>query len=381
MAYDINSIAKKLLQSRNNMAITKSEVNQFTGISVNRLTELESGKVEPTGDEILILSDVYKEDFRFFISNQNISSSDTVNELYRVSDASINNLDRQAIQHFIYNSVNEQLVWDCLGKKTMPLNLPKLNQDRITKADGIKTAKALRAILGYTAQQRCRNLYSDFRKIGIHIFRMNLNNSGLSGLFIKHPMASKCILVNYDENVYRQNFTLCHEVGHALMDGLVYNVSFEKQRNYREYRANAFASEFLMPRNILNQINIKTLDAEKLVVYACQFRVNVEAFLIALKSAELITESKYHHLRSLNVKVPKSNQKDFELEDLSDRLRESYEMMYLHGLTPSYVRLCHEAYMKSLISQERLSQMFDITIYELPALLDAFKLKLNNEEI
>ena len=267
MAYDYIKIAQKLLRSRDNMGLDKVEVSNLAGIDVARIDALESGIVEPTGDEILILADVYKEDFRYFISNQKLSSAETVDELYRLN-GDITNTDKRAIQSFIFHSANEQSLLDGLGEKKEVFTLPSINNERFYKSDGIKMAQALRQFLGYKNKTAYRNLYYEFRRIGLHIFRVRLENSNLSGLFVKHPVADKCVLVNFDDNLYRQNFTLCHEVGHALMDGSNYNVSYLAQKNFREYRANAFASEFLMPQAIIKQISPSSLTPENLVRYA-----------------------------------------------------------------------------------------------------------------
>lgn len=379
MAYDISIIAQKLVRCRKNMGLDKAEVARLGGIDVARIDALESGSVEPSGDEILILADIYKEDFRYFISNQYLSSAETVDELYRLN-GSIADTDKRAIQSFIFHSANEQFLLDSLGKRHEEFVLPRISNERILKSDGVKVAQALRLYLGYKDLDAYQNLYYDFRRIGIHIFRVILEDSNLSGLFIRHPFAGKCVLVNYDEILYRQNFTLCHEIGHALMDGGSYNVSYKSQKDYREYRANAFASEFLMPQAIIKQINPQVLTPETVVQYAKRFKVNVPAFLIALQNAGVITPEKKEEYSAMGLKVPKNEQIDYELEGLTEHLRNSYEMMFERGITPYYVRLCYEAYENGLITVERMAEMLDISLYELPLLLDTFKMKLNNGE-
>ncbi len=377
MAYDFLKISQKLLRSRNNMGLSKTEVARLAGIDVARIEALESGNVEPSGDEILILADVYKEDFRYFISNQNLSSAETVDELYRLNGG-ITNIDKRAIQSFIFHSANEQSLLDSLGETSETFVIPRISNEKIWKNDGAKVAQALRQFLGYRNQDAYQNLYYEFRRIGIHIFRVKLEESNLSGLFIRHPLAGKCVLVNYDENLYRQNFTLCHEVAHALMDGGCYNVSYQSQKDFREFRANAFASEFLMPRAVVKQIDPCSLTPESIVKYATKFRVNVPAFLIALETADVITPEKREEYGRMGLKVSQDEQIDYELEDLTEHLRDSYEMMFERGLTPYYVRLCYNAYEKKLITVDRMAEMLDISLYELPLLLDSFKMKLNN---
>jgi len=359
------------------MGLNKEEVSGLAGIDVSRIDALESGTVEPSGDEILILADIYKEDFRYFISNQNLSSAETVDELYRLN-GSITNKDKRAIQSFIFHSANEQSLWSALGRRKENFSLPTISSTKILKKDGVKVAQALRQFLGYKNVDAYKNLYYEFRRIGIHIFRMRLDDSNLSGLFIKHPVADKCVLVNYDENLYRQNFTLCHEVGHALMDGNSYNVSYESRKDFREYRANAFASEFLMPQEVIKMINPSSITPESIVQYTSKFRVNVPAFLIALENAGVINKGEKDAYSKMHLKVPRGEQIDYELEGLTEHLIGAYEMMFERGITPYYVRLCYDAYEKGVITVDRMAEILDVALYELPEVLDAFKLKLNN---
>src|SRR5690606_9952762 len=117
-------------------------------------------------------------------------------------------------------------------------------------------AAALRSQLGYEPNVVPRNVYEDFRLIGIHVFRRALANAEISGLYVEHPIAGHCVLVNYDEDVYRQRFSVSHEAAHAIFDsseGVV--VTFEARSSkytksdLKEIRANSFASHYLMPRS------------------------------------------------------------------------------------------------------------------------------------
>ena len=60
MAFDTNLLATKLKRCRNNLELTLNEVSASSGISISKLQDIETGKVEPYGDEILILADIYQ---------------------------------------------------------------------------------------------------------------------------------------------------------------------------------------------------------------------------------------------------------------------------------------------------------------------------------
>ncbi len=117
-------------------------------------------------------------------------------------------------------------------------------------------AGEVRILLGYKENELLQNIFDDFRNLGLHIFRRKLHNSNLSGIFIHHPVAGKCVLVNYSEDLYRQNFTVSHEVAHSIFDtNQLYNVSFTKDgKDIKEIRANRFAAGFLMPAAVLQKL-------------------------------------------------------------------------------------------------------------------------------
>ena len=76
--------------------------------------------------------------------------------------------------------------------------------------------------------------------------------------------------------------------------------------------------------------------------------------------------------------MPRNEQVDYELEGLTDYLKGAYTMMFGRGITPYYVRLCYEAYESGVITVDRMAEILDIPLYELPFLLDTLKMKLNN---
>ncbi len=112
--------------------------------------------------------------------------------------------------------------------------------------------------MGHSERQVPRDIYEEFRSVGVHVFRRKLGNSAISGLFIVHPTAGKCALVNYSEDVYRQRFSAAHEMAHAIFDiGSGPSVSYFKPqgRDMLEVRANRFASCYLMPPEFLRHLS------------------------------------------------------------------------------------------------------------------------------
>lgn len=376
MPIDKISIGQKLIRCRKNLDLEISNVSERIGIPIERIDEIEKGLKEPTGDEILIFADFYKQDYKYFISNEQLSASEQVEVLYRKFGDDFSKEDRWAIQEFIFLCENEQDILNYLDYKKLNFNAPKYSS--VYKTQGAETAEKLRYFLGYNDDELYSDLFSEFRKIGLHIFRKRLNNSKVSGMFIKHPIAGKCILINYDEDTYRQNFTLSHEVCHALLDNeYEFNVSYVHEKNYREIRANNFASSFLIPKSYIEKLRKVTWNDELILKVANQLKVNVQTLLIALKSNKCINQNQYEKFIAL--KIPRRYKDDFELKGLSPKILASKKTLIEKGLSTFYVRNCHEAYKNGHISSGKLAENLLVDESELTSILDLFKLKLDYE--
>lgn len=84
----------------------------------------------------------------------------------------------------------------------------------------------------------------------------------VSGVVIKEQHESPRIYINSDENMFRQRFTLAHEIGHLvdrtkLVDDKEYSfIDYRKQGEYNlhEFFADEFAGELLMPGDQFMQV-------------------------------------------------------------------------------------------------------------------------------
>ena len=375
MSFDLNLFSSKILKCRKNLDLKINEVAQKLGINIDRLISLEEGKTLPTGDEILIFSDFYKQDYQFFITNQYKSALEQVQILYRRHGDAFSKKDRWAIQEFIYLCECEQLAYDAIKKEFDTFEFVPTGDYFI--AHGIEAAKLLRTNFNLQSNSLIHNAYQLFRKLGIHIFRRRLDNSSISGLFIMHPIAGKCILINYDEDIYRQNFTIAHEVGHALFDNKdEVNISFTKWnvKDLKETRANAFASNFLMPPAAFFEIKNINWNKDVLLNLARQMKVNTLPLLIALKGSKIISNSLYEQLKIY--KIPMNEKVDPELIGLSEKRYKVKSELMEKGLSEYYIKVCYDAYDQGFISAQRLSEMLLVDMSELTNIMDLFNLQL-----
>jgi Zn-dependent peptidase ImmA (M78 family) len=178
-------------------------------------------------------------------------------------------------------------------------------------------------------------------------------------LYLNHPSAGKCVLINYSEDVYRQRFTASHEAGHAILDVEEdFVVSFEKwdKSDLVEVRANAFAANFLVPPEFIRHLPKLQWTESAIVDWANRLRVNVEVLLISLQREGQLDKATAAQFRGL--KIPWSAKIDPELPlTLSESARRRKTELLRRGLSSYYVVLCFESYNRHLISAGRLAEM------------------------
>ncbi len=358
MSLDLLLLGSKLSRYREQFNATVAEVAAGTGIPEDMLHAYEQGIREPTGDHILIIADYFKCDYKFFLSNETLAPFEQTDTLFRIHGNDLTAEDRWAIQEFLFL---------CECEETLLNMVPVLNRKPFSftkrgtfyKDHGKDAAAALRRHLGYEANAIGMDVFTDLRRIGLHVFRRQLSNSAISGLFIRHPFAGACVLVNYSEDVYRQRFTAAHEAGHAILDdGKDVNVSFVQEgKNLSEIRANIFASRYLMPQEFLTSIpQPRQWSPTKAVDWASRLKVSTAALSFALLDAKLITNDIAKQLRE--VSVPQDAKVDAELPaSLSAASRARKSDMLKRGLSSFYVDLCFRAYRHGEISAGRLAEM------------------------
>jgi len=379
MSIDLQLFGEKLKRYRTQFQTSITELANATGVSEDLLQSYENAQREPTGDQILILADYFKCDYKFFVSNETLAAFEQTETLFRAHGNVISKTDRWSIQEFLFLCECEAHLAEILPTATQTaFSFQKSGTNY--KKHGETAAVDLRRHFGHTSNEIGLDVFQDFRRIGIHIFRRTLVNSDISGLFIRHPTAGRCVLVNYSEDIYRQRFTVAHEAGHAILDDdqdVVITFTKWDKKNLSEVRANSFASHYLMPREFLRaipQADFRTL--QKLVEWASRLKVSTAALAIALRREGLIDEAKGRELRS--VTVPLHDKVDAELPaTLPPNPRTRKMALLRRGLSDYYVSLCFDGYAQGHVSAGRLAEMLLVTAEELPSIASLYGRRLN----
>lgn len=378
---DLKQLGSKLRLYREQFSQTAKEVSDGTGIAIEKLIAYENGEQKPSGDDILILADYFKCDYTFFISNEQSAPFAQTQALFRRHSEEFGKHDRWAVQEFLYLCACEEFLiqenerFNARMRRTFSFE----KNGTYFKGHGEDAAASLRKHLGYSSKEVGLDVFSEFRSIGFHVFRRRLSNSNISGLFIKHPVAGACVLVNYDEDLYRQRFTAAHEAGHAILDSDAAEiiVSFRNKKDLIETRANVFASNFLMPRETLKNIpDSNRWNEDKIITWANSLKVSVEALSIALGQQGLISEQQATYFAK-STRVPKSMKTDPELpDDLPSNLRERKRHLLQIGLSKYYVDLCFDSYEMGIISAARLAETLLVHQHEIDGIASMYGRKI-----
>jgi Zn-dependent peptidase ImmA (M78 family)/transcriptional regulator with XRE-family HTH domain len=380
MTVNIEILSSRLRQAREVLGYSIELVSAETAISVTRLTAVEEGSTTPSGDEVLILAAFYDCDYRAFLEESRPAPVEQSDILFRRYGESFSPEDRRAVQEFLRLCELEGELEKALSEKKHRFQFTAAGT--FYKAHGEQAAAALRSQLGYEPNVVPRDVYADFRSVGIHIFRRALANQEISGLYIEHPVAGHCVLVNYDEDVYRQRFSVSHEVAHAIFDsseGVV--VTFESRSSkysasdLKEIRANTFASHYLMPRSMLSKL--PKLDEVSAKHWAQEFRVSTSALAHALKDSGLVDEAVAAAIR--RARVPKQEKIDPEASDsLTPAQRDRRLVLLKRGLSDYYVGLCFEAHHRELITTARLAECLRVSVADLAELAKLYGRNLSH---
>lgn len=399
MVFTAEGFARKLRDLRRSRDEPLEVLADTTGIDLQSLQALEAGSTVPSGDQVLILADHFSSEFTWLIDDAEPDPDANAAAAMRSEGGQLSAADRHSIAEFIHLCKSQALLEDLLGQKQKearftwaPAKLPGFRRER-HNVQGINCAKAFRHWRDLPPNAIIPDIFQWLRDSGIRVFRRALQpNSPISGLFIRHPVAGRCILINYTEDIYRQRFSAAHEAGHALMDdGKPFNISRPSDQSvgfsaistdtddvWTEVRANAFASAFLMPPELL--LKMGTPDQwrrpEKIVQAASELFVSIPALLSALFRDRLIDKDTRENLKSNRLRLPSRN--DPELRGLNSNEMERKKALLEKGIHSAYVHQGFEAHHQGLISLGKLAEMLLIKPGEVRELAELFGTSLNN---
>ncbi|MBN3870725.1 XRE family transcriptional regulator [Nostoc sp. JL33] len=367
MTFDYGVLGRKLKNARESLQITSEEAATRLKITIQEYLKIESGTANVTGDQLVLLTVMYRRDFRYFVTGDYPSAESQVQEMYR-QNAALSRSDRIAIQEFVRLCEYEDFLEREIFKRERTL-IPDYTQFSFRhtnfKRQGREAATFERKRLSLE-QRPIENIFDVIRSQGIHVFKRELEDQNISALYINHPIAGHCILINYLEDLSRQNFSAAHEYCHALFDSSQgQEVTYLKSNNKSkfEWRANSFAGNLLVPKERIEIDYYPVSTYEDWVILARQvaerFYVSSQVVIIRFSEIGWLDDNLQKQLLQDKRLVIKRTEK-FDPEtppSLSSGVRNKLTQVIRQGLSWHFIDLSTQAYRRGEITYHKLLDM------------------------
>lgn len=384
-------IGRRIKEVREEIGVSRTQLASVLGVQPSVVEHLEAGILSPIpGDYILLIAQAFRTDFRYFISRSIDDVEAGVKRLFRAL-AAPNHQDFLSLRRFMLFSTAENDLESLLGiKKPAPPPTYQYSRDVLYRDQGKQAAQAERKRLGL-GNAPIPNIFDLMRHQGIGLMRQRLKDSNLSGVTLLHPRVGVCALVNYDDDLFRQFFSAAHEYCHVLFerrtitrDGCIVSyhedknrksnrggrpIDSEREKQLVETRANAFASEFLLPLSALDHYpKPSTVDdvANLTLRIGRDYYVNTVTVAIRLKDKGWISQKTLESFKNVMPKrIPRDEKRDPEIPlNLTQQQYDRRQLATEHGLSTYYLELLRRAVSSNLITMGRFAEMLDMTPHQ-----------------
>lgn len=358
------AIGDKIKQLRVQSGITTRDLAERLGLANHQaILNLEKGERELKAYELSKLARIFHVDMNDFFSSEEQNSRPFV--LWR-SKPQANAAEAEA--KFIRVCRDYGLFEELLAveRDAIPTVFPKrtLDLEKFSRNDAYDLAEDIRAKMNlgtYPAQVLVRVLEDQY---GIRFFSENLAGEGSAACtwFSGKP----CLLLSASEPAWRQHFSVAHELFHLITwdEGLFQQVEADPAlREKNEVLANAFAAGLLMPAEavraeVKRASNGGALSYGALVAIARRFDVSLAACIYRLANLRVLSQRDAQRLCD-----------DPVLKNLDSQVsREEPRTPYQFGAT--FLRLGYLCYESGKISRARLAKALDVSLVDLPVVLN-----------
>jgi hypothetical protein len=249
----------------------------------------------------------------------------------------------------------------------------RLSAGFMTKEDVRRKAEQARQWLGLGDGPVGDLLYiADLAGIAVYMGALGADlNSTVSGAFVPHPRVGFAILLNAQTTPGRRQFTLAHELAHALFHGDHPYVGYLRRSDAAERFADLFAAEFLVPTNSLRAY-VERLgprdvnDPEVVVQLQRLFQVSYATMLVRLRTAGLLKEEE---LEALRKERPVRIAQELGYPIAEDEWRQDPETWGLKRFPPRFVRLLRMRLLRDQITISRAASMTGLAEEDVEELL------------
>ncbi len=372
---------KLLVWARESIALSKNQASERTGISTNRITQLEDGDKKPTLEELKELAKAYKRTIATLLLSEPPKEKPLPKDRRTVNSNQIGKFHEKTIVAVRKARALAQSYIEL--RQELGIQIPKFSISASLKNNPKEVAKKVSEILHISEVREISNInialeayIEKVESLGIAVFQLSLTQDNLRGFSIVDDVIPIIGIKRGQEPAHSKTFTLFHELGHIILNqGGLCDLSFNTDIEIEKW-CNSFSAGMLIPNEELLQVEIvnnqkvngnKIWNKMDLVKLGSIFHVGPLAILRSLLENKLTTAAFYKEKHLAWNKPQFGRAKEPKGRELHK------ESMQERGRT--YVSLAFSAFDQNRIDLKDLSDFLGLKISYIPKtrqLLTAF---------
>lgn len=300
-------LGPRLKAARENVGMTLEEVGLLVGQAHTVVSNWETGTRRPNSRMLALLASTYRVSLEELLGEAEPPRPDFARLLFREAAERVDARAKYEIHRFLEFLDNYADLLEAMGEPPGLTRSPlKVVEGFTSKDDVRRKAEEARSFfrLGLGPISDLAGIADLF---GVTVYFAPLGQDlkqTISGAFLPHTRVGFSILVNAETTPGRRQFTVAHELAHALFHGDHPYVSYYGRRIHAERFADAFAAEFLVPieslRASVEALGIaKVRDPEVVVHLQRYYRVSYAMMLVRLRAANLASDDDVEQLNGI----------------------------------------------------------------------------------
>jgi Zn-dependent peptidase ImmA (M78 family)/transcriptional regulator with XRE-family HTH domain len=302
------SLGPRLTAARERAGFTQDDVAVLLGQPRPVVSNWEHGTRRPNSAQLAKLAVIYRIPLDELIGRtQEHARPDFERLLFRDAGARLDPSAKFQIQRFLSFLDAYGHLLDAIGAAPGMMRSPlSLREGFLSKDDIRRKAEEARRFFRL-GDGPVGDLWTLADLSGVTVYQAPLGTDlrgTVSGAFLPHDRVGFSIVVNSQTTPGRRQFTLAHELAHALFHGDHIYVGYLGRRKLAERFANEFAAEFLVPiqslRSVVETLGLAKVEDAEVVVYLQRlFRVSYAMMLVRLEVANLSPDADIARLRGV----------------------------------------------------------------------------------
>ncbi|WP_207795492.1 helix-turn-helix domain-containing protein [Cryobacterium zongtaii] len=284
----------RLVQARQLAKATKAQLQESVGVTATAIGQYERGEVRPRADTVAQLAKALAVPVGFFAYGRPRVPLEIAQASFRRLRATSVLQQQQAVAY-------AEQVWELSAYLEEHVEFPELDlppwawadeTELPASIDPVSAARSLREHWGL-GMKPIRHLVAEIERHGILVVLFSLREEGgdqkrhidaFSTIATPRPM----IVLTPDkaDDVMRHRFSAAHELGHIVLH------RWHQTRDaHMEREADAFAAEFLTPRDEIGRELPRRFNLSRLQEIGLRWGVSVKSLVFRSKELELISEA------------------------------------------------------------------------------------------